>query len=51
VIRGHLDAFKAVDPRFTDIYRSISCLTVEIGIKKGTLSLEKAEEILQLVQR
>ena len=51
VIRGHLEAFKAVDPRFKDIYRSISCLTVEIGIKKGTLSLEKAEEILQLVER
>jgi predicted short-subunit dehydrogenase-like oxidoreductase (DUF2520 family) len=51
VIRGHLQAFKTVDPRFTDIYRSISCLTVEIGIKKGTLSLEKAEEILQLVER
>jgi predicted short-subunit dehydrogenase-like oxidoreductase (DUF2520 family) len=51
VIRGHLEAFKSVDPRFTDIYRSISCLTVEIGIKKGTLSLEKAEEILQLVER
>jgi len=51
VIRGHLEAFKAVDPRFKDIYRSISCLTVEIGIKKGTLSIEKAEEILQLVER
>jgi len=51
VIRGHLDAFKAVDPRFTDIYRSISSLTVEVGIKKGTLSLDKAEEILQLVER
>ena len=51
VIRGHLEAFKTVDPRFKDIYRSISCLTVEIGIKKGTLSLAKAEEILELVER
>jgi predicted short-subunit dehydrogenase-like oxidoreductase (DUF2520 family) len=51
VIRGHLDAFRTVDPRFGDIYRTISRLTVEIGIKKGTLSLEKAEEILQLVER
>jgi predicted short-subunit dehydrogenase-like oxidoreductase (DUF2520 family) len=51
VIRGHLGAFKSIDPRFTDIYRSISCLAVEIGIKKGTLSPEKAEEILQLVAR
>jgi predicted short-subunit dehydrogenase-like oxidoreductase (DUF2520 family) len=49
VIRGHLEAFKAVDPRFKDIYRTISRLTVEIGIKKGTLSMEKAEEILDLV--
>ena len=49
VIRGHLEALKIVDPRFTDIYRTISRLTVEVGIKKGTLSPEKGEEILQIV--
>jgi len=51
VIRGHLEALKTVDPRFTDIYCAISRLTVEVGIRKGTLSIEKAEEILQLVER
>lgn len=51
VIRGHLDALKTVDPRFTDIYCAISRLTVEVGIKKGTLSIDRAEEILQLVER
>ncbi len=50
VIQGHLEALKRVDPRFIDIYRAISRLTVEVGIKKGTLSTEKAEEILQLVE-
>jgi len=49
VIKGHLGAMKGLDPRFTDIYRTISRLTVEIGIKKGTLSAEKGEEILQMV--
>jgi predicted short-subunit dehydrogenase-like oxidoreductase (DUF2520 family) len=50
VIRGHLEALKTVDPRFTDIYRAISRFTVEVGIKKGTLSIEKGEEILQIVE-
>jgi predicted short-subunit dehydrogenase-like oxidoreductase (DUF2520 family) len=50
VIRGHLEALKAVDARFTDIYRTISRLTVEVGVKKGTLSPEKGEEILRLVE-
>jgi predicted short-subunit dehydrogenase-like oxidoreductase (DUF2520 family) len=51
VIKGHLEAMKTLDPRFTDIYRAISHLTVEVGIKKGTLSPERGEEILQLVER
>jgi predicted short-subunit dehydrogenase-like oxidoreductase (DUF2520 family) len=51
VIRGHLEALKQVDPRFTDIYRAISRLTVEVGVKKGTLSPERGKEILHLVER
>jgi predicted short-subunit dehydrogenase-like oxidoreductase (DUF2520 family) len=51
VIKGHLEAMKTLDPRFTDIYCAISCLTVEVGIKKGTLSPERGEEILQIVER
>jgi predicted short-subunit dehydrogenase-like oxidoreductase (DUF2520 family) len=51
VIRGHLEALKTIDPRFTDIYCAISRLTVEVGIKKGTLSIEKGEEILRLVEQ
>ncbi|UCC65930.1 MAG: DUF2520 domain-containing protein [Deltaproteobacteria bacterium] len=51
VVRGHLEALKELSPTFTDIYCSISRLTVEIGIKKGTLSLEGGEEILQIVGR
>ncbi len=50
VIKGHLEALKGLDPRFIDIYRSISRLTVEIGIKKGTLSPEGAEEILRILK-
>jgi predicted short-subunit dehydrogenase-like oxidoreductase (DUF2520 family) len=50
VIKGHLEALKTVDPRFSDIYRAISRLTVEVGIKKGTLSPQKGEEILQIVE-
>jgi predicted short-subunit dehydrogenase-like oxidoreductase (DUF2520 family) len=49
VIRGHLEALKTVDPRFTDIYRAISRLTVEVGIKKGSLEPNRAEEILEIV--
>jgi predicted short-subunit dehydrogenase-like oxidoreductase (DUF2520 family) len=51
VIKGHLEAMKSLDPRFIDIYRTISRLTVEIGIKKGTLTPERGEEILQIVER
>jgi len=51
VIRGHLEAFKMVDPRYTDIYCAISRLTVEVGAKKGTLSQEGAQEIMDLVER
>ena len=50
VIRGHLEALTALDPRFSDMYRSISRLTVEVGIKKGTLSSEGGEEILQVLK-
>jgi predicted short-subunit dehydrogenase-like oxidoreductase (DUF2520 family) len=51
VIKGHLEAMKQLDPRFTDIYRAISRLTVEVGIKKGTLTPERGEAILQVVER
>lgn len=51
VIKGHLEAFKMVDPRYSDIYCAISRLTVEVGLKKGTLSREGAQEIMDLVQR
>lgn len=50
IIRGHLEALKELDPRFMDIYRSVSCLTVEIGIKKETLSPERGEEILRVLR-
>jgi predicted short-subunit dehydrogenase-like oxidoreductase (DUF2520 family) len=51
VIRRHLEAMKQLDPRFIDIYRTISCLTVEVGLKKGTLTPEQGEEILQIVRK
>jgi len=51
VVKGHLEAFKMVDPRYSDIYCAISRLTVEVGLKKGTLSQEGAQEIMDLVQR
>jgi predicted short-subunit dehydrogenase-like oxidoreductase (DUF2520 family) len=49
VIKGHLEAMKKLDPRFIDIYRTISCLTVDIGIKKGILTPEQGKEILQIL--
>lgn len=50
VIRGHLEALETLDPRFTDIYRSLSRLAVEIGIEKETLSRERGEEILHVIK-
>ncbi len=50
VIKGHLEALKMVDPRYKEIYRAISRLTVEIGIKKGTLRMENAEQIMALLE-
>ncbi|MBW2038732.1 MAG: DUF2520 domain-containing protein [Deltaproteobacteria bacterium] len=50
VVRGHLEALKGLDPKFIDIYCSISRLTVEVGLKKGTLSPERGEEILRILK-
>jgi hypothetical protein len=49
-MQRHREVFKTVDPRFTDIFRTISCLTVGVGIKKGALSVERGKEILQIVE-
>ncbi|RLB07959.1 MAG: DUF2520 domain-containing protein [Deltaproteobacteria bacterium] len=51
VVKGHLEALRHLDTRFIDIYRTISRLTVEIGIKKGTLSPEKGDEILRILDK
>jgi predicted short-subunit dehydrogenase-like oxidoreductase (DUF2520 family) len=50
IIKGHLEALKGLDQKCIDIYLSISRLTVEIGIKKGTLSPEKGELIIKILE-
>jgi predicted short-subunit dehydrogenase-like oxidoreductase (DUF2520 family) len=49
-IKGHLEALKGLDRKYSDIYSSISRLTVEIGIRKGTLSTEKGEHIIKILK-
>lgn len=48
VIRKHLEALKEVDPETFELYARLGLKTVPIGLGKGTLSPERAEELRAL---
>lgn len=45
VIRKHLEALKGVDPEVFELYARLGLKTIPIGLGKGTLSAERAEEL------
>jgi predicted short-subunit dehydrogenase-like oxidoreductase (DUF2520 family) len=48
-ISKHLHAFETKLPEILDIYRQLGVFTIEIGLKKQSLSEEKAEQIKLLL--
>lgn len=50
VVRDHLEALRALPETYLDLYRGVCRMTVEVALKKGTLSPEAAEEILRLLE-
>lgn len=49
VIKQHLESLKTLDSGIIDIYKSLGRLTIEIALKKGTLSREDAAEIAKIL--
>ena len=49
-VRSHLEAFSSLDPFYGEIYRTLSRLTVELALRKGTLSEERSKELLELLE-
>jgi len=50
-IRRHLAALEKYAPEMLTLYKELGCFTIPIGQDKGTLSSEKADEILHLLKR
>ncbi len=49
-IESHLQSFRAKSPRLLEFYRTMAELTIEVGIKKGTLDPAAAGKIKKLLQ-
>ncbi len=49
VIKQHLESLKILDSGIIDIYKLLGHLTVEVALKKGTLSQEDADEIATIL--
>ncbi|MEN6467326.1 MAG: DUF2520 domain-containing protein [Syntrophaceae bacterium] len=49
-IESHLNSFRSKSPRLLEFYRTMAELTVEVGIKKGTLDPAAAGKIKKLLK-
>jgi len=49
-IKKHLQTIEKNASPFSDIYRSLGMLTIELAVKKGTLSLERAQLIKKILK-
>ncbi len=49
-IKSHLDSFRAKSPRLLEFYRTMAGLTIEVGIKKGTLDPAAAGKMKKLLE-
>lgn len=51
-VRRHLEALASVnDPALEQVYRMMGCRTVELSLRKGTLSPARARELRAMLQR
>jgi Uncharacterized conserved protein len=48
-VKKHIQAFRDRLPEILDAYSIMGAFTVDIGLKKGTLTAERAEEIKSLL--
>ncbi|MCL6472967.1 MAG: DUF2520 domain-containing protein [Firmicutes bacterium] len=48
-VKQHLEALKNLDSDIIDIYKSLGRLTVDIALKKGTISEEEATRIIEML--
>lgn len=49
-IESHLNSFRAQSPRLLEFYKTMAELTIEIGVKKGTLNPAAAGKIKKLLE-
>ena len=49
VVKSHVQAISRVLPDLLDSYKALAKLNVEVGLRKGTLKKDLAEEILRVV--
>jgi predicted short-subunit dehydrogenase-like oxidoreductase (DUF2520 family) len=50
-IRKHLAALEQKEPTLLSLYKALGLETIPIGIAKGTLSQQKADELRQLLSK
>lgn len=48
-IRKHIEALEEREPRLVPLYKSLGLETIPIGLAKGTLAQDKAEELTKLL--
>jgi predicted short-subunit dehydrogenase-like oxidoreductase (DUF2520 family) len=49
-IQAHMDAFKEKMPELLKMYRELGLQTIPIGLAKGTLSKDKANELKKILE-
>lgn len=49
-VEGHINTIAEKKPEILDTYKALSKITVEIGLKKGTISSEEAERLNKLLR-
>jgi predicted short-subunit dehydrogenase-like oxidoreductase (DUF2520 family) len=50
-IAKHLEAFAALDATTLELYRALALRAIPVAIEKGTLTLERAEELRRLLTK
>lgn len=49
-VEGHIKTIKEKEPEILDVYKTLGMITVEIGLKKGTINNEEAERLIKLLR-
>jgi len=48
-IAGHIEKLESVEPSLTSVYNIMGCHTVDVAVRKGSITKEKANEIRSLL--